>query len=230
MSFQSSVSKYQGFGVVGEVFSNSPIRAKSYILNSGAVPNTVGYAFTQGAEGQAACGGTATFAGILINPKAYALTGTSAGTLVPTLVVPEDSQGELLSMGEVVVYLNTAAAIGDLVTYATATGALSTLARQVQVTGAISTTTLTVSAVTSGVLAVGQLITGANIAPGTYITALGTGTGGTGTYTVSVSQNAASGEIYTDSVAASGYAIIPNAKVSRYTLGAAGLATIELTN
>jgi len=230
MSFQSSVSQYQGFGVVGEVFSNSPARAKSYILNSGAVPNTVGYAFTQGTEGQAACGGSSKFAGILINPKGYALTGTAAGTLVPTLIVPEDSQGELLTMGEVIVYLNTAAAIGDLVTYATATGALSTVARQVQVTGAISTTTLTVSAVTSGVLAVGQRITGANIAPDTYITALGTGTGGTGTYTVSVSQTAASGEIYTTSVAAAGSVIIPNAVVSRYTLGTAGLATIELTN
>ncbi len=230
MSFQSSVSQYQGFGVVGEVFSNSPIRSKSYILNSGAVANNVGYAFTQGTEGQAACGGTGLFAGILINPKAYALQGAAAGTLAPTLTVPEDSQGELLTMGEIIVYLNTAAAIGDKVVYATATGALSTVAAQVQVTGAISTTTLTVSAVTSGVLAVGQLITGANIAPGTYITALGTGTGGTGTYTVSVSQTAASGEIYTDSVAGSGKEFVPNAVVSRYTIGSAGLATIELTN
>lgn len=230
MAFQSSVAQTQGFGVVGEIFTSSPTRAKSFILNSGAVPNKIGYAYTMVSEGQAKCGGAGVFAGILINPKGYALQGAAAGTLAPTLTVPEDSQGELLSMGEVIVYLNTAAAIGDKVTYATATGALSTLARQVQVTGAISITTLTVSAVTSGVLAVGQLITGANIAPGTYITALGTGTGGTGTYTVSVSQTAASGEIYTDSVAASGYAIIPNAVVSRYTLGAAGLATIELTN
>ena len=59
------------------------------------------------------------------------------------------------------------------------------------VTGTISTTTLTVSAVTSGALAVGTYITGGSIVAGTYITALGTGTGGTGTYTISTSQTVA---------------------------------------
>jgi len=57
-------------------------------------------------------------------------------------------------------------------------------------TGSISVTNvLTVTAVTSGALAVGQIITGANVAAGNRITALGTGTGGTGTYFVSESQN-----------------------------------------
>lgn len=60
------------------------------------------------------------------------------------------------------------------------------------VTGAISGTTLTVSAVASGALAVGQTITGTGIAANTTITALGTGTGGTGTYTVNNSQTVAS--------------------------------------
>ena len=60
------------------------------------------------------------------------------------------------------------------------------------VTGSISGTTLTVSAVTNGALAVDQIITGTNIANGTRITALGTGTGGTGTYTVSFSQSVSS--------------------------------------
>jgi hypothetical protein len=61
-----------------------------------------------------------------------------------------------------------------------------------QFTGAISGTTLTVSAVASGNLAVGQTIYGTGIAAGTTITAVGTGTGGTGTYTVGVSQTVAS--------------------------------------
>ena len=65
-------------------------------------------------------------------------------------------------------------------------------------TGSISGTTLTVSSVVSGTLAVGQLVTGTGVSaspPGssaTYITALGTGTGGVGTYTVSVSQTVSS--------------------------------------
>jgi hypothetical protein len=57
------------------------------------------------------------------------------------------------------------------------------------VTGDISTTTLTVSAVTSGVLQIGQTIEGSGVTDGTIITAFGSGTGGVGTYTVSASQN-----------------------------------------
>jgi hypothetical protein len=48
--------------------------------------------------------------------------------------------------------------------------------------------TLTVTGVTSGVLGLGAMITGANIPAYAYISALGTGTGGAGTYTMS--QNA----------------------------------------
>jgi len=59
-------------------------------------------------------------------------------------------------------------------------------------TGSISTTTLTVSSVLSGTIAVGQAIFGQGIAQNTVITALGTGTGGTGTYTISNSQTVAS--------------------------------------
>lgn len=59
-------------------------------------------------------------------------------------------------------------------------------------TGSISGTTLTVSAVTSGYVFVGQKISGSGITAGTYITALGTGTGGAGTYTVTPSQTAVS--------------------------------------
>jgi hypothetical protein len=60
------------------------------------------------------------------------------------------------------------------------------------VTGSIAGTTLTVSAVTSGTIALGQFITGTGISAGTQITALGTGTGGAGTYTVNNSQTTSS--------------------------------------
>lgn len=60
------------------------------------------------------------------------------------------------------------------------------------VTASISGSTLTVTAVTSGVVAVGQQVTGATVTTGTYITALGTGTGGDGTYTVSQPQTVTS--------------------------------------
>lgn len=64
--------------------------------------------------------------------------------------------------------------------------------------GSISGTTLNVTSVSSGTLAVGQTLASGSavgsgiVAPYTTITALGTGSGGTGTYTVSTSQFAPS--------------------------------------
>jgi hypothetical protein len=60
-------------------------------------------------------------------------------------------------------------------------------------TGSTSGTTLTVTAVTSGTIEVGMVLTSSGtITFDTRITALGTGTGGTGTYTISASQNRSS--------------------------------------
>lgn len=59
-------------------------------------------------------------------------------------------------------------------------------------TAAIAATTMTVSAVASGQIQIGQTVTGAGVTAGTKVTAFGTGTGGTGTYTVSASQTVAS--------------------------------------
>lgn len=52
-------------------------------------------------------------------------------------------------------------------------------------TASIATNVLTVTAVSCGVLAVGQTVTGVGIPYGTTIASLGTGTGGTGTYNLS---------------------------------------------
>jgi hypothetical protein len=59
-------------------------------------------------------------------------------------------------------------------------------------TGSMSTTTLTVTNISSGTLAIGQSVYGIGILPETVITALGSGTGGTGTYTINRSQTVAS--------------------------------------
>lgn len=63
------------------------------------------------------------------------------------------------------------------------------------VTASITGTVMTVTAVVSGTLAVGQTLTGSGVTTDTTIISLGTGTGGTGTYNVSVSQTVASGTI-----------------------------------
>ena len=64
-------------------------------------------------------------------------------------------------------------------------------------TGSIATTTLTVTALLSGApLVVGMYVDGSSVTDGTYITAFGTGNGGTGTYTVSASSTASSTTMY----------------------------------
>jgi len=58
--------------------------------------------------------------------------------------------------------------------------------------GSISGTVLTVTAVASGTVTVGQILSGTGVTSGTQIISLGTGTGGTGTYNVQTSQSASS--------------------------------------
>jgi len=72
---------------------------------------------------------------------------------------------------------------------------------QTSFTGSLNnSTTLTVTAVTSGILQVGSVITGTGVATGTKITALGTGTGGIGTYTVNISQLVVQTSMTADSI------------------------------
>jgi hypothetical protein len=69
-------------------------------------------------------------------------------------------------------------------------------------TGEVSGTTLNVTQVKSGTLAVGQQLFGPGVTAQTVITALGTGTGGTGTYTINNSQTITSTELNTAETAA----------------------------
>jgi hypothetical protein len=76
----------------------------------------------------AAQGPGTVFAGILANPKDYASIGDSSGTLDPVTTIPDNSFGELLISGTIVVSLPGPFNIGDLVQWNNTTGALSTVA------------------------------------------------------------------------------------------------------
>ena len=69
-------------------------------------------------------------------------------------------------------------------------------------TGSISGTTLTVTAVSSGTIAINQSLSGIGVTSETIITALGSGSGGVGTYTVNLSQTLASGTLNSSTVGA----------------------------
>jgi hypothetical protein len=73
---------------------------------------------------------------------------------------------------------------GKFIIGAGATAASVTGSAGASVTGSISGTTLTVSAVANGTLAVGDVVSHSSILEVATISGLGTGTGGTGTYTL----------------------------------------------
>jgi hypothetical protein len=82
--------------------------------------------------------------------------------------------------------------VGESLVAGQVLGKITRAANGAVVTGSIAAAVLTVTAVTSGILSVGQTISGSGVTAGTKITALGTGKGGVGTYTVGTSQTAAS--------------------------------------
>ncbi len=87
-------------------------------------------------------------------------------------------------------------------------------------TGSTSGTTLTVTSVKSGTIAVGQNLFAVGALQETVITALGSGSGGTGTYTLGLSQTIASSQMYTSSAGA-----IITAAISGTTLTVASVAS-----
>ena len=130
MTFQSTVSLSQGFGVPGELFTNSPSRAQSFTLYSAGQTHVIGAkAYTIISQGLATPGGTGVFAGVLANPKVAPLQGTSVGgSLAPTLVLANYAQADIVSMGTMTVTLvTTLASPGWPVIYNNTTGLLTAI-------------------------------------------------------------------------------------------------------
>jgi hypothetical protein len=138
------------------------------------------------------------------SPSAAVFYGSTSGT---TLTVTGVSSG-VIAVGQslfgidvlpqtVITALGTGT--GGVGTYTinrsqtVAARSLNSAAVAAVVTATIAGTVMTVSAVASGVLHVGQTISGAGVTIGTIITALGTGSGGAGTYTLSVASTVATG-------------------------------------
>ena len=141
------------------------------------------------------------------NPSAATFTGsittttlTVTSVLSGTIAVGQAIFGANVSQNTVITALGTGT--GGTGTYTvsnsqtTASTSINSVASPAIVTGAIAGTTLTVSAVTSGTLKIGQTIEGTGVTDGTIIKAFGTGSGGVGTYTVSASQTVSSTTIF----------------------------------
>lgn len=201
--FQQGVNIYNTLGYVGAMAFTGPTRTAAVNVFSNGTPNKFGNAYTLTSAatseptlaapngGTVTVGGTGIFAGILFNPKENVLNGVVGNPLGATLVLADNSIAEVMTMGYVFVSLPGPANVGDLVSYDAATGNLNTYAPTTSFTGSIAAggsagvaDVLTVSAVSVGRLAVGQIITGVGVEPATIIS-LGTGKGYTGTYNLS---------------------------------------------
>lgn len=94
-------------------------------------------------------------------------------------------------------------------------------------TASIAGTLMTVTAVASGTIAVGDMVTGAGVLNGTLISSLGSGTGGTGTYNLSLSQTVGSESM---AAAPGGFALVANSiYVAAYGGADADVATAIFT-
>jgi hypothetical protein len=244
MTLQTTVNAYMSAGVVGELFKGSTWRCQPGIIDSDPATNLnlVGAAYTYvvGSDGHVKLGGAALegglFAGILCNPKEYALLGTAAGgTLAPTLGLPRYATGSFCrSTTGLFVPFEQAGNVGDFVDYDTTTGKLYPRA-------SLGTTGAGTVASTSNVLTVAALPAGSpKIDVGTVfqtpkgpvtVISLGTGTGGNGTYNgTAVADFAATAGIgYTTPVPA-GRSQIPGCNVAFYNVPAAGLGVVAMNN
>ena len=197
-TFQSTIGFYEGIGIPGELAFDGPMRSAPANLFSNGTPNIIGNVFTYTSNANpdpvtgsplatnATVGGTGAFGGFLMSPKEYSANGVTGNPLGASLVLPDYTIGELLTMGQIFVNLPGPANVGDLLTYDPATGNLNSIAPTANFTASIAATAggdvMTVSAITNGTLGIGSAISGAGVKGGTVIAALGTGTGNTGTY------------------------------------------------
>jgi len=120
-------------------------------------------------------------------------TGLSAGTIYYIKrTAGSDSSYQLRRKPDGAAINTSGSQSGTHTAYATRHDVYEALLASAIVTASIATTVLTVTAVTSGVLAIGMVLSGTGVTANTVILAFGTGTGGTGTYIVSISQTAGS--------------------------------------
>lgn len=233
--FQTTVNLTQGFGVQGEIIYDGPIRSAPWQLISTPQANVIGataYTATSGqtADGQtsgiAQAGGSGAFVGILANPKVYTNTN---GSFTATLTLADDTIAELVTMGQMLVKLTTAANPGDLVQYDNTTGALSSIPPVATFTASNATSVLTVTA-TDSFIGPGLIF----VIGGDAVTIVsnGTGVGGTGTYNLSVAVGTVASAAFTSRnvLPGSGKTLVPRCKVILRASAANALAMVELTN
>lgn len=197
--FQSAVNQYQAPGKPGDFASANPravVLAGEGQIVAAAAGVTVGrFAWLDSTNTYASNNGSGVPDGFIAN-ELQAVLQTVLDE--ESYFVPGGYPLTLYAQGDFWGKTSNAAVKGNKVFASVVDGTIScaasgaTIAVATSTASTISGTTLTIGGTITGTFVVGQMVTGTGVASDTYITALGTGTGGAGTYTVSVSQTVSS--------------------------------------
>jgi HK97 family phage major capsid protein len=114
--------------------------------------------------------------------EASALTGSGSG--IGGRIYYDDAFASLRMGNPIRKYARQFTTADSDVQFVAKTGNITNIQNGAVVTASITASVMTVTAVASGVLRVGQILSGTGVTAGTYISSLGTGTGATGTYNV----------------------------------------------
>ena len=150
------------------------------------------------------------------------VSNTTGGFIIPanaTAAFPIGAAVSIYNNSDTAQTVNIASGTADILRTPNTSGAVVT---QASFTATFSSTTMTVSAISSGTLAVGQSVvisTGATLT----ISALGTGTGGVGTYTMSSTSSNPSSQAYTAT------RVIPATITGQVAVVTGSIATTSLT-
>ena len=244
-------------------FNVQPMSSGAFFAtNAGSVTTQVGYkAYANNADGSVAFNVTGTpptqasvTAAIAANVFTGAVAANTATGSIAGTVMTLSAVGAGSVMGAGLSVSGTGVATGTVIVNQLTGTAGSTGTYTVNISQTVSSTALTmsgggltVSAVTTGTVATGQILTGTGVPAGETILATGTGTGGTGTYVVSSSTVVASTALTasnnsTMTVSAvgsgtillndtiSGSGVTAGTYVSRFLTGTGGTGTYLVSN
>ena len=200
MPFQTTVNYQPSPGVVGAFCSANPrasVVAGAGAFIAGSAGATVGnFAWTDTATNSLISNsGQGLPRGFIANELQAMISEWMAES---SLTIPEGRPVTLFNEGDFWMQSSTAGTVGDkifasFIDGSVRTGASGTVFEDSSFTATLSGATLTVSAIASGSIVVGQLLSGTGVPANTYVTAqTGGTTGGAGTYTVSTSTGAVS--------------------------------------
>lgn len=216
MSFQRQVNQYWAPGVPGSFASAN--RVAVYVtgpggLISGANGVTVGrfaYASYQSDGSERADNSSFLVANGLDRSKSLAFVAneqqglntaylSEAGmTMLPWQAMEMFTRGDFWATTSTAATRNQKV-FASLIDGSVATGAAGSTIATFTGTASFATNVMTVTAVTTGTLKVGQQVVSAGIPENTYIASLGTGTGGTGTYNLTTSPGTITAQAVTTS-------------------------------